>query len=860
MKLRFSLQYRTAWGESLHVVLTYKGQNGASRSQNLLMQTNDGEQWAVETSAVHSRQQRIDRIAYHYQVEDEEGRVLRKEWTGVERSYAFDVTKDYSFPDQWRDIPLQHHLYTRAYQATTGTPTTPFEPPRLPLFRKSIVFRVSAPQVGPDHYVGLCGNHPSIGSWNPTRFLRMEPCGDGEWMLSVNADTMMLPLEYKYVVVSRQSNAVEAWEEGDNRNTGSLQIADGEVLVLTGETLRLKEQTWRVAGVVVPLFSLRSEHSYGVGDLGDLRRFIDWVALTGMKMVQLLPINDTTATHRWGDSYPYNIVSCFAIHPSYIDLEEAGVLKDKRRMTHYRRQQRELNALAESDYEAVERVKSAYLHELFTEQGERTLKSDDYLRFFEQNKKWLEPFADHYYFFVQYHLFRQLKAAADHAHAKGIALKGDIPIGVKADSMEVHEHPEYFYSDMQTGAPPDAFSRNGQNWGFPTYNWDALMRDDCSWWRERLAVMQRSFDAFRLDHVLGFFRIWEIPEQAVSATLGHFSPALPLSAEEIEYFGLTFRREMLTKPFINDRVVERLFGIHAAYVKENFLDRKAYGLYSLRPEVATQRQVEHYFSGKTDENSLWIRDALYQLVADVLFVEDPRQEGMFHPRIGAYNEPVYEALSSEDKDAYMRIYNNYYFQRHNHLWAQTALRRLPTMLEGCRMLVCGEDLGMLPDCVPGVLDALRILTLEVQSMPKQAGFEFAHIDGYPYRSVATISTHDMAPLRLWWEESPERTQRYYATMLQKEGRAPRQLPAHLAEQIVARHLYGPSMLCMISLQDWLATDTNLRRKQPYEERINVPSDPFNHWSYRMHLSIEQLIKEDKFNQKLHTMIERSRRL
>jgi 4-alpha-glucanotransferase len=175
------------------------------------------------------------------------------------------------------------------------------------------------------------------------------------------------------------------------------------------------------------------------------------------------------------------------------------------------------------------------------------------------------------------------------------------------------------------------------------------------------------------------------------------------------------------------------------------------------------------------------------------------------------------------------------------------------------MLVCGEDLGMLPDCVAPVLDTLRILTLEIQTMSKQPGYEFAHLDANPYRSVATISTHDMPPLRLWWEENAERTQRYYVTMLQKEGHAPEHLPPHLAEQIIARHLYCPSMLCLLSLQDWLSMDTELRNSRVRDERINVPSDPYNHWQYRMHLSIEQLMKADKYNQKLRTMIQRARR-
>ncbi|MGX8698264.1 MAG: 4-alpha-glucanotransferase, partial [Prevotella sp.] len=303
----------------------------------------------------------------------------------------------------------------------------------------------------------------------------------------------------------------------------------------------------------------------------------------------------------------------------------------------------------------------------------------------------------------------------------------------------------------------------------------------------------------------------------------------------------------------------RLFGIHAQYVRDTYLTKKAYGLYDLKEEVATQRRVRSHFEGRGDENSLWIRDGLYRLVGNVLFLEDPCQPDMYHPRIQAWQEPVYEVLPPEEKEAFMRIYNNYFYQRHSMFWGKTGYDRLSGLMHATRMLLCGEDLGMLPDCVKPVLDGLRILTLEVQQLPKEPGMEFTHLDGNPVRSMAVITTHDMAPLRQWWQENPDRTQRFYTTMLQKQGRAPEQLPAHLAEEIIARHLYCPSMLCVLSLQDWLAMDSELRAKNPREERINLPGDPYNRWQWRMHLTIEQLLNAERFNQKLKTMIKRSKR-
>ena len=864
MKLKFSIRYRTAWGESLHVSIAYHSQDGTVKQYNLLMQTEDGELWTLETAALESRQHPLSHIVYIYQVEDADGNVLRREWDLVPRVYHFDTSKDYIFPDQWRDLPLPYHLYTNAYLTMVhGRTDEHVEALRLPLFRRTITFRVSAPQLQPGQAVAICGSHPAIGSWNTSRYLRMEYAGQHEWMLTVNALGMLFPIEYKYVVVDDETHAFVAWEEGDNRTTGDMEMVDGQVLVLYGEHLRLKEQTWRAAGVAVPVFSLRSEHSYGVGDFGDLKLLVDWAVLTGMRVIQLLPVNDTTVSHHWQDSYPYNIISVFALHPHYIDLEAAGTLKSKQVMTQFRRRQQELNALPYSDYEAVDRVKQEYLLQLFEEQKKTVTASKEYKDFVHDNKAWLKPYAAYraedeaFTYYLQYLLHTQLKSAADYARSKGVILKGDLPIGVNRESVETKEHSEFFHIDSQTGAPPDAFTSQGQNWGFPTYNWES--EELIGWFRKRLKHLSQYFDALRIDHILGFFRIWEIPENAVYGLLGHFSPALPLTVGEIEYFGLPFRKELYTRPFVNDRLIDRLFGIHAQYVRDNFLVRKAYNLYDLKEEYDTQRKVSAYFADRHDESSLWIRDGLMRLICDVLFVEDPRQAEMYHPRIGVLSEPIYEALSNEDKDAFLRLYNNYFYQRHSMFWGQQALKRLPAIFKDSRLLICGEDLGMLPDCVEPVLDQLRILTLEIQQMPKQQGFEFAHLEANPYRSVATISTHDMSPLRLWWQENPERRQRYYVTMLQKEGRAPEQLPAHLAEEIIARHLYCPSMLCILQLQDWLAMDSELRSKNPQDERINVPSDPYNRWKYRMHLTIEQLIAADRYNNKVRTMITRSKR-
>ena len=923
MKLSFSIHYTTEWGQQLVVLLNYLSQNGATSQVRLPMQTDDGDFWTAETSVLESRRSPVAAFSYIYTVVNADGQELRREWNGVPRLYAFDPSKSWRMPDRWRDLPLASHLYSSAYQTTTQAlqRVTPLNPPeggkncapapsrqgvtpphppeggkncarqgdtpfnypeggknfaplgrsggvplRLPLFRKTILFRVSAPQLSSGQVLAVIGSHPALGSWNAARYLPMEPAGMGDWMLTLNVDWMGLPLEYKYVVINKETHELVAWEEGDNRVLTE-ELADGEVYVAYGEPLRLAEKPWRAAGVCVPVFALRSEHSCGVGDFGDLYRFVDWAAEVGIRIIQLLPVNDTTHSGKWNDSYPYNIMSAFDLHPHYIDLSQLEPLNDKERMTAFRRQQSELNALPYSDYEAVHRVKTDYLRALYEQETtalqEPPSKQESPSRqespSAQESPSGQESRAGKFSFpeYVQHHLHQQLKRAADHARERGIILMGDLPIGVCRDSREVTAHPDFFNTDSQAGTPPDASSPQGQNWGFPTYNWQAEGFGE--WLDRRMEWMEQYFDALRLDHVPGFFRIWEIPREQLFGTMGHFSPALPLTAGEIEYYGLPFRRDFLTRPFINDRIVDRIFGIHAQYVRDTFLVKKAYGLYDLKEEVSTQCRVNDYFAGRADENSLWIRDGLYRLIANVLFLEDPRQPDMFHPRIQAWQEPVYDTLNADEKDAYMRIYNNFFYQRHNFFWGRTGYERLSRLQQSTRMLLCAEDLGMLPDCVEPVLDSLGILTLEIQQMPKQPGTEFTHLDANPVRSVATISTHDMPPLRLWWQDNPERVQRYFVTMLQKQGRAPAQLPAHLAEEIIARHLYCPSMLCILSLQDWLAMDGELRSKNPREERINTPSDPYNRWQWRMHITIEQLMAASKFNKKIKTMIARSKR-
>ena len=894
MKLHFSIEYMTRWGEELCVELTITDVKGRNKTQVFTFETADGLQWhrdllITDTSARE--------FSYCYAVY-QSGQKVRSEWNVVPRSFKADATKSFRFPDAWRDVPFSSFLYSSAFSRCVNR----HEPDRegLPYFGSTLMLRVAAPQLAEGQALALLGNQPALGEWNPDFAFRMKEVGLYEWSITLSAAGITFPFEYKYVIIDEKTGEFVAWEGGDNRSIGVTAVNKNEVVVITDAPIRVPEDHWKAAGVVIPVFSLRSEGSQGVGDFGDLRALVDWACRVSMQVIQVLPIYDTTIHDSWRDSYPYNSISIYALHPQYIDIRQLPALHDEQKRKRYEEEREALNALPAVDYEAVNKLKRSYVQEVFAQEGDEILATEEFKLFFRQNEHWLLPYAafsvlrDRYhsgdfsqwpkyakykseeirkmcspssadyrsvacYYYLQYELHRQLLAASSYAREHGVVLKGDIPIGISPQSVEAWVEPYFFNLNSQAGAPPDDFSVNGQNWGFPTYNWDAMLRDGCAWWVRRLAKMAEYFDAYRIDHVLGFFRIWEIPVDAVHGLLGHFAPALPMSVEEIESYGLRFRKTYFTEPCINDWVLDRIFDCRADEVKDTYLTPLGPDWYAMKPEYDTQRKVQAAFAGVTDEAELKLRDGLYALISNVLFVEDPYEEGKYHPRISAQLDYLYQTLSGAEKEAFNRLYNDYYYSRHDEFWYHKAMQKLPILTNATRMLVCAEDLGMVPHCVPWVMNDLRILSLEIQAMPKKTGCRFGRLEENPYRSVATIFTHDMPTLRGWWKEDAARRQQYFNEILQKDGRAPQDIPGWLCEEVVARHLFSPSMLCLVSWQDWLSIDETLRYPHIEEERINVPSNPCNYWRYRMHLTLEQLMQSDGLNNRITELIRRSGR-
>lgn len=816
MTLNFSIEYRTEWGQNVEVELCFLSAEGKTHHQRIPLETDDGLIW----KGLCMLKARGKQFRYSYIITTE-GEVVRKEWDVVPRLFPADDARTYFFVDHWRDIPEASHCYTDAYQVALGQDKLPSA--SVALFPRTFLFRVQAPQLAQGERVALVGDQPTLGNWDVERAMPMMPSKQQEWLLSISGDGLRLPFEYKYIVIGKDGEV--KWEAGPNRQSpdSQLTIFDSKwVVALSGGEIRLETSHWKVAGLVVPLFSLRSEGSQGVGDLGDLKEISDWAAMAGMHAVQLLPIYDTIQEGKETDSYPYNAISVHALHPIYADLRQLP-LSDKKKLASFQKKWQKLNALPALDYVEVIKSKVEYLHLLYDEQGENVCQKADYQSFVKDNAEWLQPYQvfchlrDTYgtpdfskwkrlssynrsavtkyidahseevgsYAFVQYLLHKQLSEAAEYAHHRKVFLKGDLPIGISPQSVEAWQEPHLFNMNMVAGAPPDDFSRTGQNWGFPTYDWERMAADGYLWWRQRLGGMAQYFSAYRIDHILGFFRIWSIPKGSPDALLGQFSPALPLSKEEIESYGMQFHKD--------------------------------------------------------------------------LFVPDAKQSKLYHPRIGVIGEVAWRKLPKFEQDAFIRLYEDFFFRRHNDFWASQAMKKLPALLNASNMLVCGEDLGMVPECVGPVMKQLGILSLEIQAMPKTYGVPFAQLHENPYRSVDTIFTHDMPTLRLWWKENPERTQLYYNNVLEHDGKAPEEPSGWLCEEIVAHHLNSPSMLCLISLQDWLSIDERLRNPNPEVERINVPSNPKNYWRYRMHLPISELKQAKAFNERLQLLISRSER-
>jgi len=760
--------------------------------------------------------------------------------------------------------------------------------------------KVKTPLLAPNQTLCILGAGSALQNWNTTQPVLLHRHSEDDFF-SAQLDLSMevFPIEYKYGVYDLNAKSFIRFEDGTNRLLSDSAAAHRHTIVNDGFAA-LPCTTWKGAGIAIPVFSLRSENSFGVGEFTDLKLLADWCKQAGLKLIQILPINDTISTHTWTDSYPYAAISAFALHPLYLNLSQVASGQNKQLLDALEHERKRLNSLETVDYEAVLNTKLDFLKQIYPTQEAATFKNRDYQNFFEQNRHWLEPYAafsclrekygtadftqwpghQHYardaiskefgshfeselsfYFFLQYHLHRQLKDATEYIHSRGIILKGDIAIGVSRHGADAWQAPDLFRMDFQAGAPPDAFGIKGQNWGFPTYNWPRMKETGFAWWKHRFEQMARYFDAFRIDHILGFFRIWSIPTHAVEGILGYFVPAIPVDISDFRNRGISFERMRYLEPFITDSLLEEWFGENSEFVKSHFLEPAHHGQYQFKPELSTQRQAEAQFASweKTEHNEK-LKSGLFDLISNVILfeVEDPGGQ-QFHFRFGIESSSSFKNLPREVQPCLRELYIDYFFRRQDDFWLKEAMQKLPALKCVTNMLVCGEDLGLVPACVPQVMKDLGLLSLEIQRMPKNPGREFFHPKDAPYLSVVTPSTHDMSTIRGWWEEDRAVTQRFYNRELGRSGAAPAECQPSLVDAIISQHLNSPAMWSIFQIQDLLGMDEQLRRENPADERINVPANPKNYWRYRMHLTLEQLLQSSQFTGRLRHRIQETGR-
>jgi 4-alpha-glucanotransferase len=894
MKVTFRIRFATKPGQILRIAGSIAALGGAQKEKSLRMHYVDQRYWTLDIWIPEHELNAGTPIVYRYILE-QEGNDWVEEWeAGRKIDPVFFGLDEIRLIDTWSHAGDVYHVFeTSPFKKVLLSQTCVDSYPTTDLNDRTHRFIAYCPLLSPGEELCLTGSDHRMGNWNKSNGCAMHRVGD-QWMTELDLSEAAWPITYKYAVRDSSTKTIIRYESGENRVIGLDEVCKDGCCQLNDGAARFSYDSWRGAGIAIPVFSLRSRQSFGVGEFTDISKLVAWAKITGLRMIQLLPVNDTHVTGTWVDSYPYSAISAFALHPLYLNLEEAAGDAHSHLLVGYAEERARLNALQDVDYEAVMRYKLDKISLLYNTASKSVFDSDEYKAFYRDNEYWLAPYAafcylrDKYgspypadwesdatydagnvsklcrpgsqtfkktglYLFTQYLLHRQLSHAHDEANREGIILKGDIPIGVNRHGVEAWMEPGLFDLSMQAGAPPDDFAIKGQNWGFPTYQWPSMEQDGYGWWKRRFTQMSRYFDAFRIDHILGFFRIWSIPLDSVEGIMGRFVPAIPVDLHEFAERGIQFDISRFCDPYITDTVLWEMFGQDVTLFSP-FLKELGEGRYRLLEEVATQRKVQGVIKGD-DIQSIRIRQGLFDLISNVLMFEEPASQGnAFHFRFNIHQTLSFKHLEESEKDAVRALYVDYFFHRQDLAWKRAAFRKLPALKKCTDMLICGEDLGLVPGCVPEVMTELGILSMEVQRMPKKTGQEFFNPSHAPYLSVVTPSSHDMSTIRGWWNEDQERNQRFFLHELGQYAHPPADCEPWIVRNIIRQHLSAPAMWAVFQIQDLLAMSVDLRQADAASERINEPSNPTHYWRYRMPLSLEELMTSYAFNEMLSDML------
>ena len=894
MKLEIYLRFSTVPGQQLKIVGNINELGNDLAENAIEMHYVNSAYWktsfdiSAETIAKHNH------LTYYFILEDKTG--LINQDLGTHRTIDLQSIKHHvSIIETWVDMgAVENTFYTTPFKKIFS-PTIEAVNTENKL-QGHIRFIACSPFLNTGEKLGILGNAVELGKWNTSKLISMH-FNEDNWFADLTLSDQLESIEYKYVITDANGKFLR-YENGKNRTFQPNDIK-AENIILNDGYARLETHAWKGAGVAIPVFSLRTKAGLGVGEFNDIKKLVDWAKKVSLKMIQLLPVNDTTSTHSYLDSYPYAAISAFALHPLYVNLESIAGEKHHKLISSILEKKEALNELKAVDYDAVMKLKWEALELLYKKLHKEIFGSKDYSAFFNQNKYWLKPYAAYCYlrdlngvanpsswgkyanynaeliedlgkkdptinheiekhYFIQYHLHLQLKQAHDYANQQGVVLKGDIAIGVHRNGVDAWMQPTLYHLDRQAGAPPDDFAVSGQNWGFPTYNWKTMRNDGFAWWKQRFLQMANYFDAFRIDHILGFFRIWSIPSHAVEGIMGHFVPAIPVHRNEFENKGIFFSTDRFCKPYINDAVIHQMAAGNETAIKHFLYDVD--GSYVFKEEFNTQRKIESYFASlkSTDQHDI-LKQQLYNLHSNVILWKDENDHDAFHFRFNAADTISYTHLEDHLKHPLWELYVDYFFKRQDPIWKVEAMEKLPALKLATDMLICGEDLGMVPACVPGVMKTLGFLSMEVQRMPKETNINFFDPTNANYLTVVTPSTHDMSTIREWWEEDRGKSQLFYKEQMGQYGGAPHYAEPYVVKSILLQHLWSPAMWSVFQLQDLFAMNKYLRLVYPSEERINIPGDSKHYWRFRMHVDIEDMIHEDEFNGELLDMIQKSGR-
>lgn len=894
MRLIFRINYFTHWGQELLVVgnIPELGNNDINRAAN--MHFSHDEEWYLELNIPNAKAKNLE---YNYLLKDKNYGSCTKEW-GVARKMSVPPKADtVLLVDAWNSVSaVENTFLTSPFVDVLLKPNfTPSKAKKCAGYTHH--FSVKAPLLNKGEVVCIIGDCPELGEWSVASPVILSNDNYPLWTVDVDLSAVKHDVHYKYGVYNVESQQFVRFEDGADRIVPPADVRRG--VVVTDTFVRMPSDTWHGAGVGIPVFSLRTHRSFGVGDFSDLHLMVDWASLVGLKLIQVLPLNDTIGTHTDADVLPYAAISAFALNPLFMDITRLPLGADDALRDEYIKLQPQLNSEERVDFLNVINFKLRYISASYRFSKAKFLADEGFKRFFEENRYWLKSYAvycclrdrfgssdystwgdyvsfsegmidelsstSHEWFdevaqwwYCQYQLHLQLREAVEYAHSKGVVMKGDIPIGVNRCSVDTWVWPELFNMDMAAGAPPDMFAIKGQNWELPTYNWDAIAATDFLWWRKRFEQMARYFDTFRVDHILGFFRIWQIPRCHQEGIMGYLNPSIPLYVEEFEQRGLWFDYERFTKPYITDDILNSVFGEEADFVRSHCLYIEHGFAYRIRKEYSTQTEVQQrYEKGEFSER---VKYGLFDLISNVLLFEKEGSEGrQYYPRFGMQKLSTYAALDERQKRVFDELYVDYFFRRQDERWYESGMAKLPALKAASNMLICGEDLGMMTNCVTRVMKELSILSLEIQRAPKTNKVEFFHPADAPYLSVVTPSTHDMSTIRGWWEEDHEVSQRFYNSQLGHPAGAPYFCEWWICRDILNQHLYSPAIWAIFQWQDLMSISPELRRQNPADERINVPSNSLYSWRYRMHIALEDLLAADDFNSTLRNYIKQSGR-